>query len=77
MLAKVNRPSHDRDNSRLAPDLLRSIPEAHSSNGDVCVQVQDGDMIDIDVGKKAMTLEIPEQVHLAEGLHPGSKCRMH
>ena len=28
----------------------------------VDLQVQDGDMIDIDVGKKAMTLEIPEQV---------------
>ena len=30
------------------------------------LQVQDGDMIDIDVGKKAMTLEIPEQVPTAE-----------
>jgi hypothetical protein len=33
---------------------------------DIDLQVQDGDMIDIDVGKKAMTLEIPEQVPTAD-----------
>lgn len=41
----------------------------------LALQVQDGDMIDIDVGKKAMTLEIPEQVHTADCLWHGRGCR--
>jgi hypothetical protein len=40
-------------------------------------QVQDRDMIDIDVSKKAMTLEIPEQVHPAKHLGHGRGRRKH